>query len=62
MKLHTNTVNTGLAIIGYQIVYNKWCHGRKTCDIHCDDGPYAATNYCEGQMTHLEAGGRRHVM
>lgn len=25
MKLHTNTMNTGLVIICYQIVYNKWC-------------------------------------
>jgi len=25
MKLHTNTMNTGLAIICYQIVYNNWC-------------------------------------
>ena len=38
------------------------CHWCKTCDIHCDDGAYAATNYYEGQMTHMEAGEKRHVM
>jgi MinD superfamily P-loop ATPase len=37
------------------------CHGCKTCDIHCDDGAYAATNYYEEQMIHLEAGEKRHV-
>lgn len=62
MKLHTNTVNTGLAIICYQIVYNKWCVTSVKHEIHYDDVAYAATNCCEGQMTHLEAGEKRHVM
>jgi hypothetical protein len=38
------------------------CHGCKTCDTHCDDGAYAATNYYKGQMTYLEVGEKTHVM
>ena len=38
------------------------CHECKTCDIHYEDGAYAATNYYDGQMTHLEAGEKRHVI
>jgi hypothetical protein len=59
MELHTNTVNTGMAIICYQTVRNKWCVTSVEHEIFIMMMLHMLPLIT---MTHLEAGEKRRVM